>query len=681
QTANDSDQNPVKLKTQLVEVNAVVTDRRGHPITGLTKEDFEVRENGRTQEVSFFSAVAAARPPAGDHRPSPARPGEVAEPGTAAQRTVVIFVDSFNMSAESLLRAKQALRRFVDEKLSDQDMVAIVASSGSLGLLGQFTRDRAILHYAIERIGSWRVGTSSLFSPYLAAQVEAGDGMALGVATPIVVQEDHLEGMPAQMLQSYVHSRARMILSEAGYGRRVTLLTLKAVIDRLATMPGQRIVAMLSDGFTLRDDSGRMESSELDQVTSSAARSGVVIYSIFAPGLVGLPMFDASQTGLSSVSAAGPFFTYTRAGEDDDKNVLNALAKDTGGDAFFDNNDLLGSLQKGLDANRVYYTLAYYPNDTKDEKKFRKIQVKVVAHPEYLVRAQKGYLPVVAVKHAKSELSATPAQRLLEAMGEPLAVTTIGVESSADYYEREGDESQVYLHTYIAGNGIDYRRENDRYQFKLEIVIDVLDQTGRQAFFKSETISGNLTPEHMETAKARGFTLTKGLSLKPGLYQIRIGVQEDTTGKIGTASCWVEVPDLKRHNPAMSSVMIGLGQPAGKIAEVQSGSESATIHAIKFFRARDKIVYAFNIYNSPVDGSGASRLEMQLEFIRGSETLAKSDWNAVASRQMGKDKLGILVGGEVPIGNLSPGVYELRVALRDPESKRKLGGAAEFGID
>ena len=678
--AGDDQQGAVRLKTQLVEVKAVVTDKHGQAITGLSKEDFEVRENGHLQEISFFSAESVGSPnaavgPAPVRPPASTRPGEVNPlPGIAPQRTVVIFVDSFNMSATSLLRAKQALRTFVDQKLSDQDMVAIVASSGSLGMLGQFTRDRAILRYAIERIGAWRVGSSSQFTSYLAAQVEAEDPIALGVAVRVVTREDHLGGLPPSSLQSYAHNRARQILLEAAQGRRLALTTMKAVIERLAGMPGQRIVAMVSDGFTLRDESGRMDTSELQEVTSKAARQGIVIYSVFAPGLQTLPLFEASQSGIPSATD----FTYARGAEDDDKNVLNALAKDTGGDAFFNNNDLLGLLQKGLDANRVYYSLAYYPTDTSNEKKFRNLSVKVRNHPEYAVRSQKGYIPFESAKEAKLEAAATPEQRLIRAMGAPLAVTEIGVENSAEYYERESDQSQVFLHTYIAGDGLDYHSDNGVYQFKLEVVTDVFDQKGKVAFGKSETLSGNLKPASAELAKKNGFSLAQRISLKPGLYQIRIGVQEDSTGKIGTASSWIEVPDLARKKRAMSSVLIGPERDASQAAG--SSIDSTSIHTIKFFKKGGKIVYAFNVYSSPVESDGSSRLQMQVEFVNGSEVIAQSGWSAIATHQVGKDKLGILVGGEVPVPNVKPGVYELRVALKDPKSKQNLQAITEFGI-
>ncbi|HKV42571.1 MAG TPA: VWA domain-containing protein, partial [Blastocatellia bacterium] len=420
----DAPQNEVRLKTQLVEVIAVVTSKQGRPVTGLSKEDFDVRENGRTQEVSFFSSASDANGPSRQQQPLAARPGEVSvPPQTTPQRTVVIFVDSFNMSQENLIRAKVALHRFVDEKLTDQDMAAIVASSGSLGLLAEFTRDKAVLHYAIERLGSARVTSRSQFTPYLAARLIAGDPLALNLAIAIVLKEDRLENLDPvvvtrEFLANYATNKAFAVIADAGYPRRVTLKMLKAVVERLASLPGQRMMAILSDGFTLRDRSGNIDSSDLEEVLSKAGRSGTVIDSIFAGGLEGPPAFETSQGGVAtidsrtqSVNTSALSALYQAGAVEDAKDVLNAVAKDTGGEFFANTNDILGALQSGLESNRVYYTLGYYPSNVKDEKKFRNITVKVRTHPEYVVRCQKGYFPSDSVKELEPDRPATPEQQ------------------------------------------------------------------------------------------------------------------------------------------------------------------------------------------------------------------------------------------------------------------------------
>jgi len=130
---------PIRLKTELIDLRAVVTNKRGQPITDLKKEDFELLENGKPQEVSFFSIVKipgrgearrSENPPAAAAPNVPA--GVTRAPETPA-RTVLLFVDTLHLSPQSLLNVKQSLRKFIDERLTDHDLTAIVTSAGSRG--------------------------------------------------------------------------------------------------------------------------------------------------------------------------------------------------------------------------------------------------------------------------------------------------------------------------------------------------------------------------------------------------------------------------------------------------------------------------------------------------------------------------------------------------------------------
>src|SRR5262249_23166946 len=156
---------------------------------------------------------------------------------------------------DSVLRAKQYLNKFIDTQLTDRDLAAVITSTGSLGVLEQFTRDKQILHYAVNRLAADMSNPNSMFTPYIAAMVEHGDPTAMSVAISILSSEDHLVG-DRRFMVMMAQEKSQEVLSEASYRRRSTLLTLKAVADRMSEMPGQRIIGILSDGFTLMDYGG-----------------------------------------------------------------------------------------------------------------------------------------------------------------------------------------------------------------------------------------------------------------------------------------------------------------------------------------------------------------------------------------------------------------------------------------
>src|SRR5262245_45509811 len=234
--AGQQDQ-PIRVKTELIELRAVVTDKRGQAIKDLKKEDFELMENGKPREVSFFSVVKI--PGRGEARQTvntPANgttdvPAGAARPAESIGRTVLLYVDTLHLSPQSLLSVKQSLRKFIGERLTDQDLTAIVTSAGSLGVVEQFTRDRRVLRYAVDRLSSRPSARDSLFTPYIAGLVDRRDSEGLQVARAIYIAEENPSPLDPSIMQM-VQARARQVLSEATYLRRATLSTLKEVVQR-----------------------------------------------------------------------------------------------------------------------------------------------------------------------------------------------------------------------------------------------------------------------------------------------------------------------------------------------------------------------------------------------------------------------------------------------------------------
>ncbi|HMB28194.1 MAG TPA: VWA domain-containing protein [Blastocatellia bacterium] len=680
---------PIRVKTELIDLRAVVTDKRGKAITDLKKEDFELMENGKPREVSFFSVVNI--PGRGNARQTvetPANgttdvPAGVARPAESIGRTVLLYVDTLHLSPQSLLSVKQSLRKFIGERLTDQDLTAIVTSAGSLGVVEQFTRDRRVLRYAVDRLSSRPDARDSLFTPYIAGMVDRGDRDAMQVARAIYIAEESAFPNDPTIMQM-VQMRARQVLSEATYLRRATLITLKEVVQKLSDMPGQRLLVMVSDGFTLFDTGGGQDTNDLQSVTSRATRSGVVIYSIDAKGLQPPALFSAS---LGNIPNDPRISSYVSAGERDLENGLNALAKDTGGEAFFNTNDTAGAMGRALDDNQVYYTLGYYPVIDESDKKFRKITIRVKNHPEYEVRAQRGYMPADLAKQAKEEEAKTPQQRFINAMLAPLPLTDIGVTAIPDFVEIPEDNAQVSLQIHIDGKTLTYREENGRRRFDAEIVTMIYNSEGKRVDLKSENISGNLTPERVEIAKQSGFLYTRRVQLKPGLYQIRVGVTEPANERTGTAAAWIESPDLsKKNRPAISSLFLsdamatGIQEPASNNEPGAASTLSKLVQGVRYYKAGQPIVYFFRLYNLANDQAETGAM-MQIEIMQDEKPILTLPWQPVTSRQIGKDAKGLVVGGQFAMRSIQPGIYDMRVSIKDSKMKRPVQRSVPFGIE
>ena len=493
----------IRVTTELIELRVVVTDKKGQPILGLEKDNFTLPVGKEPREIGFFSETRLPATEPSGSRVVTDRRGSLESPGPliteSPERTVMLFVDTLHMSISSLFRVKKSLRKFLDEQLSDQDLVAVVSTAKRLGVTGQFTRNRHVLRYAIDKLSQGLNIQDSFFTPYIAAGVERGDRQALALGIQILRMEDGMDGDP-EFLQAMARSRAIQILSGATHRRKATLNTLKAAAEQMAGLPGQRLMVLYSDGFSLLDRFGTVDSADLRGAISKTVRSGVVIYSIDAKGLQPPPLFSAAFAGSYDQSMLG----YLSSSEKDMEDGLNRLARDTGGETFFNTNDLGAALTEALDSNRFYYVLGFYPPETEQGKGFKKFTVRIKDHPEYRVRTQKGYAPTETVESKDEDWDATPEKRFHKAVLAPVPVSTIGVFAWADFIETDADDAQVSLHVHIAGDKITMKKEDDTYRMELEMMAYVFNKRGKSQESKVHVIQGKLQSEAVENIRTNG---------------------------------------------------------------------------------------------------------------------------------------------------------------------------------
>ena len=688
--ANKNEQD-LRLKANLVQLRAVVTDKRGQPVAGLKKEDFELLEENRAQEINFFSVEDVGK---GLESKKPEVVSTLRTPTQNVARTIVLFVDTVHSSFENLPRIKQTLRRFVDEQMTDRDQVALVTSSGTLGLMEQLTNDRQLLRVAIERLSVWRVSMQeTLFTPYLAAQISRGERRSLLLGVEIVRSEEMMpKEMRDELIEPQVRGRAQQILAEASYRRKIMLGKLKGVVERVAELPGQRMVVVFSEGFTLSGLGGSYDADDLQPAISRAGRSGVVIYAIASQGLQPL-MIPASQPGIvagrrredPTLRREVADLTATLASSERDMEVgLVTLAKETGGEAFFNTNDLNSRLNKALNDNHTYYAIGYHASDDSsiDRRQFRRISLKVKSHPEYKVRTQRGY-QLVDLKTDNEAI--TSRQKLARAMGDPLPVTTIPIAVAAEYFERESLSGQAYIQIFIDANALRYREQNQNHTFELETAITIYDLTGKRVHISTNVANGGFSAERLELAKRNGYRYTERVALKPGIYQARVGVLETATERIGTATDWIEVPDLTNGRLTLSALLLSRESttsrpPMNKAANVDSLSPAAT-HGILVYNPGADLDYHLVIYPGSGKEQRTNDLQMQLQVAQGDRLIFQGQWAGVEGHVVEMDSKGIEVGGSLTLNGIKPGVYELRVSVKGPGSKKPVQRVVPFGVE
>src|SRR2546425_5461204 len=257
-----SNEDVVRITTNLVQVDAVVTDKNGKPVTDLKPEEIQIFEDGRPQKITHFSFVIAdsrvGPPPKSavlvDKNAAPAPP-PILRP-EQVRRTIALVVDDLGLSFESTHFVRQALKNFVDQQMQPGDLVAIIRTGGGMGALQQFTADKRQLYAAIDRVRWYANGRG-------------------GISAFAQIEDNSNQSEEAQAANEEFN-QFREDLFAVG-----TLGAVSYVIRGLHELPGRKSILLISDGFRIysRDDPTRNYRAleRLRRLIDQANRSSVVI--------------------------------------------------------------------------------------------------------------------------------------------------------------------------------------------------------------------------------------------------------------------------------------------------------------------------------------------------------------------------------------------------------------------
>jgi len=142
-----------KTQVEYVEVDVLVSDQKGNFVPELKKEDFEVREDGKTQSIATFSLVnipveRAERPLFANR---PIEPDVMTNERPFAGRIYVLILDDLHTDALRSQRAKNAARQFIQQRLGANDLMAIVTVGGRSDTTQEFTSNKRLLLSAVDR--------------------------------------------------------------------------------------------------------------------------------------------------------------------------------------------------------------------------------------------------------------------------------------------------------------------------------------------------------------------------------------------------------------------------------------------------------------------------------------------------------------------------------------------------
>ncbi|MDX2034062.1 MAG: VWA domain-containing protein [Blastocatellia bacterium] len=732
-----ADETAVRIETELVQIDIVVADKQGKLVRDLRREDFELYEDGKKQEITHFAQGSAARPARWLTAERPRVGAERSAPPSALStgRYIVLAVDDFHLAAENLVYTRRALLRFVNEQMAPGDQVALVTTSGSIGMFQQFTNERDVLERAINRLTVQNRTVTSIsdmprITDYQAELIDMGDQDAIELAVQEIMRLDPAPqgggqgggrggasgpagrnapgpdgGISARERATLqVQTKARMIIAQNVNYSRATLSTLESVIRSLNGLPGRKMMLLLTDGFYM---GGRtfQQAYDIRRITDAATRSGVVIYSIDARGLIAaVPGGDASDPGFPEPNLAGARARIEMSAIEARRDAMNALAADTGGKAFYNSNDLSLGLQRALDDNETYYVLAYEPAVSRRDGRFHQIEVRVADRPELKVRTRKGYLArndtaekaveKAADKAAAKQKEKTPEKIAIEAqaarekdlrkgLGSLFPIRDIPVDLAADFINVADGGSCAVINAHIDASQLTYQEVQGLHLDVLDLTVMVFDERGKLANSYNDRIGLNLKPTSYETAIKMGFQYRKLLPLPPGFYQARVAVREEKTGRLGSAAKWVEVPDLGKKQLLVSSILLSASENAANTpastAPGEKGYQMRATSVTRRFKRGTSLDFLVFTYNASA-GKGLPDLVIQSQVYAGSKLVYASPL-AKMTVSTDSDLQRIPYAARISLEEFTVGDYELKLVVIDRSTKATTSRRINFSVE
>src|SRR2546423_6106325 len=448
-----------KVSVDLVLVRVVVRDSQGKVVSNLKKEDFQLYDNRKLQTISSFSletpekrTASAVASTAVENSSSSA---DVAE-GKAVvlpQRFVSMVFDDVHLSMADAVFVRDSATRFFGA-LAASDRVSLSTTSGQL--TQEFTDDHEKLSKALLGILPHPLTGQGLHDcpevSYYQADliVNKSDVQALAVATDDALQCAFSgDTRMIAAAQSLAQAAANRMVAQGDNETQYAYRHLEDVVRRLASMPGQRVLVLVSPGFI----SSTLQ-SEASEMVDRATRANIVINTIDARGLYAPDVGgDISDPPHDSYRTAGYKTSYRVAAQLAQQDVLAQLADGTGGNFYHNRNDVDEAMREAGAAPAISYLLGFSPQKLKIDGRFHTLKVTLTSKEKYSVQARHGYF---APKTVADPAEATK-QEMQEALFSQEEIRDLPVELQTQFFKKDEAQARLAVLTHFDVKSIHFR--------------------------------------------------------------------------------------------------------------------------------------------------------------------------------------------------------------------------------
>jgi VWFA-related protein len=703
----------VRITSNLVQMDAVVTGKDGKPITDLTVGDFEVLQDGKSQKVVSASYVNTDTTDQSVERkktdpkaaPAPPPPPVRTQPGNIG-RVLTFVVDDGNcaVSQGGIAASRQALEKFVNEQMRPEDSVAIYQTRSGSSMLQQLTSDKAQLMKVVRQI-RW-------YPPRgMCANEATGDVFDKARSNTTSKMRD--DGVPVSFESDMDRESRNKIENRARDNQVVGLIGVLSYITRgLRRVAGRKTVFLLSDGIPLFATSTQLKGADnapiatmkmgdssgvMRDLIDSANRASVVFNTIDVRGVLNpfgeisaRDEFDGVGGKRGDTNAISKLGVARASAISNSQSGMSYLANETGGRFYDDAGDLSVPVKRALSLEKGYYLIGYQPDaETFKSKRFNKIEIKV-KRPDANVRSRSGFLGITEESlHAPSINGESD---LYEAIAAPLPKAGLNLQLTAFFANTAAEGSFVRTLVYVDGEQVSFVDEpNGIKKAVFDVVAVTLNEKNAVVDEFNKTHSLSFPAEYVDMVKQDGLIYSVDVPVKqPGAYNFRMAIRDVNSKLIGSAGQQIEVPDLLKDGLVLSELVLGEvvvkdGKPVlPSLAKVENGfaaGNDVSSPAIRRFQPGAVLSYAYTIFNAQLDkATRQPKVSVQVKLYREGQVITEGAAE-VAKFEGQTDMTRISDRGylRLPPETLA-GSYALQIIIKDLQSNRTTSQSIDFEV-
>jgi VWFA-related protein len=531
----------MNIDVRVINVDVIVTDKRGNPVTGLTKDDFEIRENNVPKPISNFYEVSGSQAKnvvadnaAGAPAPAPVAPQTAADIPENMKRRIIFYIDNLSLAPFNRNRVFTQMKEFLKTAMRPGDEAMVATYNRSMKVRVPFTRDAKQIESIFDQIAG-----------------ETGQGIANRSERRDV--EDRIREAPTY---SEAVATARAYASSVEHDLRQSVSSINALMTTLAGVEGKKILVLTSEGFPLQpgreafymiEETSREKgwsnvgstmiesmhydgSSLIQQIGKTANANGITMYTIHAAGL-------SLGSEMSAEHARPVPVSVTNAAAQNTTESMMLMANMTGGLASVNTNNFAEAFKRITRDLDSYYSLGYRAGTERvDRQRYLTVKVK---NKDYVVRNRQTFVEKSmyaemgdrAVANLLYQVKDND-MRILARMGRPLPT--------------EDGLYRVPVDVIIPMESLTLLPQgSEEYVGGFDVYVVVANKDNDMSDIARKSHQIRVSTEQMKALAGKYYTYTLDMLMEKGLNKISIGVVDQISNTTGFTREQIIAQDIR----------------------------------------------------------------------------------------------------------------------------------------